>query len=195
MATRINTSFTSPTMTLEAEPESPMSDTPGHGLNSKSRNARAQARHRAKRKAYIEQLEASVTTLTETLNDLKQRGADEPASLRYMALEAENSQLRHENATLRQENNHFRDQLADAVRRSTPPKAPISPVDEYGLPRDTYKRRKRSSDDPYLASASVSYTSFFYRPFLPAGSSPHVHDVAPTLSILFYSSPSNRGAP
>ncbi len=28
----------------------------GHGLFSKSRNARAQARHRAKRKAYIEQV-------------------------------------------------------------------------------------------------------------------------------------------
>lgn len=100
-----------------------------------------------------------MTTLTDTLNDLKQRGADDPASLRYMALEAENSQLRHENASLRQENDRFRDQLADAVRRSTPPKAPISPVDEYGVSRDTYKRRKRSADDPYLASASVSLSS------------------------------------
>ena len=32
----------------------------GHGLFSKSRNARAQARHRAKRKAYIEQVHISL---------------------------------------------------------------------------------------------------------------------------------------
>lgn len=98
------------------------------------------------------QLEASVTTLTETLNDLRQRGFDEPSSLRCMALEAENNQLRHENAQLRQENSYFRDQLADAVR-STPPRALVTPPDDHSASRDSYKRRKRSADESFLASA------------------------------------------
>ncbi|KAF8324039.1 hypothetical protein DL93DRAFT_2092669 [Clavulina sp. PMI_390] len=149
------------------ELESPISDSGvpgGTGLLSKSRNARAQARHRAKRKAYIEQLEANVSSLTETLNDLRQRGAHEPSSMRYLALEAENRQLRQENAQLRHENSQFRDQLADAVR-STPPRLPIhpapnAPFDEFAIQRDGgIKRRKRSADESYLASASVSLFS------------------------------------
>jgi len=154
-AARYLPTIASPTTSVEHEVESPISEN-GHGLNSKSRNARAQARHRAKRKAYIEQLEASVTTLTETLSDLRQRGFDEPSSLRCMALEAENNQLRHENAQLRQENSYFRDQLADAVR-STPPRALVNscPPEDHIASRDSYnKRRKRSADESFLASAS-----------------------------------------
>jgi Basic region leucine zipper len=37
----------------------------------RSRNAKAQARHRAKRKAYIEQLESTVTKLQTTLGKSK----------------------------------------------------------------------------------------------------------------------------
>lgn len=198
-------------MHVEHDADSPISDNGGgHGLNSKSRNARAQARHRAKRKAYIEQvcsslsfqlvavlfivtfylqLEASVSSLTETLNDLKQRGIDDPSSLRFMALEAENHQLRHENAQLRQENNHFRDQLADAVR-STPPKIPMPTcgVDEYGYPRESYKRRKRSADESFLASASVSYILYHCSVLssLPGRLASYIRDAAPTFLSFFY---------
>lgn len=72
-----------------------------------------------------------------------------------MALEAENNQLRHENAQLRQENSYFRDQLADAVR-STPPRALVNscPPEDHVTSRDSYKRRKRSADESFLASAS-----------------------------------------
>lgn len=153
----LQTSSLSP---VDQGPVSPTSDgcnKEGHGLNSKSRNARAQARHREKKKMHIAQLEATVSSLTDTLNDLKQRGIDDPTSLRFMALEAENKQLRHENAQLRHENNQFRDQLADAVR-SSQSRLPAHQncYNEYGSPREDVKRRKRSAEESFLASASVS---------------------------------------
>lgn len=101
-------------------------------------------------------------TLTDALNDLKQRAAEDPAALRYMALEAENNQLRHEIAQLHQETSHLRAQLgADSFRPAPMMQqqqhqlAPV-PTDDFGFQRDS-KRRKRSDDEPYLASASASF--------------------------------------
>ncbi|KAI0033018.1 hypothetical protein K488DRAFT_21578, partial [Vararia minispora EC-137] len=68
----------------------------------RSRNAKAQARHRAKRKAYIEQLEQTVTKLQTALAlSPEQVAALPPPSARIR-------QLEHENATLRAENDDLR---------------------------------------------------------------------------------------
>jgi hypothetical protein len=71
-----------------------------------------------------------------------------PSSARLIELEQENSRLR-------QEINHLRGQLAEVLPLS-PTQTPMmnGPNDEYGS-RDS-KRRKRSIDEPFSASASVS---------------------------------------
>ncbi|KAL1745137.1 hypothetical protein HDZ31DRAFT_82142 [Schizophyllum fasciatum] len=69
----------------------------------RSRNAKAQARHRAKRKAYIEQLEQTVAKLQLTLGlPSEQLSVLPPPSIRIQELEAENARLEEENEQLRQ---------------------------------------------------------------------------------------------
>ncbi|KAF9516075.1 hypothetical protein BS47DRAFT_1341419 [Hydnum rufescens UP504] len=136
---------------VEQDPGSPVSDSAnnGHGINSKSRNARAQARHRAKRKAYIEQLEENVTQLQAAMNARSSEGMGPGTSSARLI------ELEQENLRLRQEINHLRGQLAELLPLS-PTQTPVmnGPNDEYGS-RDS-KRRKRSMDEPFSASASVS---------------------------------------
>ncbi|PPQ81371.1 hypothetical protein CVT25_015892 [Psilocybe cyanescens] len=83
-----------------------MSSVTSHTAHSerpeRSRNAKAQARHRAKRKAYIDQLEQTVTKLqvavgytTEQIQSLP------PPLLKIRELEQENSRLQKENDELR----------------------------------------------------------------------------------------------
>ncbi|ETW77583.1 hypothetical protein HETIRDRAFT_327794, partial [Heterobasidion irregulare TC 32-1] len=68
----------------------------------RSRNAKAQARHRAKRKAYIEQLEQTVTKLQSVLAlSPDQVVALPPPSLRIRQLEQDNAKLVRENDELR----------------------------------------------------------------------------------------------
>jgi len=101
-----------------------------------------------KRKAYIEQLEESVTQLQAALNTRDSEAAGPgPSTARLIELEQENSQLR-------QEINRLRGQLAEAMRLS-PSQTPVmsSLNDEYAS-RDS-KRRKRSIDESFSASASV----------------------------------------
>ncbi|KAI0316881.1 hypothetical protein OF83DRAFT_1031509, partial [Amylostereum chailletii] len=63
----------------------------------RSRNAKAQARHRAKRKAYIEQLEQTVTKLQTALAlTPDQVTALPPPSARIRQLEQENTRLQRE---------------------------------------------------------------------------------------------------
>jgi hypothetical protein len=70
----------------------------------RSRNAKAQARHRAKRKAYIEQLEQTVTKLQTALAlSPEQVAALPPPTLRIRQLEQENSKLHRENDELRRQ--------------------------------------------------------------------------------------------
>ncbi|KAH9034356.1 hypothetical protein EDB83DRAFT_2416435 [Lactarius deliciosus] len=70
----------------------------------RSRNAKAQARHRAKRKAYIEQLEQTVTKLQTALAlSPEQVAALPPPTLRIRQLEQENSKLLRENDELRRQ--------------------------------------------------------------------------------------------
>ncbi|KAI0074350.1 hypothetical protein K474DRAFT_1601681 [Panus rudis PR-1116 ss-1] len=68
----------------------------------RSRNAKAQARHRAKRKAYIEQLEQTVTKLQYALSYTPEQVAALPQPVvRIRELEEENAMLRREVAELR----------------------------------------------------------------------------------------------
>ncbi|EPQ50776.1 hypothetical protein GLOTRDRAFT_13435, partial [Gloeophyllum trabeum ATCC 11539] len=68
----------------------------------RSRNAKAQARHRAKRKAYIEQLEQTVVKLQTIMNlSPEQVAALPPPSVRIRELEQENQRLHHEMDRLR----------------------------------------------------------------------------------------------
>ncbi|KAI9507116.1 hypothetical protein F5148DRAFT_1208135 [Russula earlei] len=70
----------------------------------RSRNAKAQARHRAKRKAYIEQLEQTVTKLQTALAlSPEQVAALPPPTLRIRQLEQENSKLIREIDELRRQ--------------------------------------------------------------------------------------------
>jgi hypothetical protein len=70
----------------------------------RSRNAKAQARHRAKRKAYIEQLEQTVTKLQTALAlSPEQVAALPPPTLRIRQLEQENTKLIRENEELRRQ--------------------------------------------------------------------------------------------
>jgi len=70
----------------------------------RSRNAKAQARHRAKRKAYIEQLEQTVTKLQTALAlSPEQVAALPPPTMRIRQLEQENSKLMRENDELRRQ--------------------------------------------------------------------------------------------
>jgi hypothetical protein len=70
----------------------------------RSRNAKAQARHRAKRKAYIEQLEQTVTKLQTALAlSPEQVAALPPPTLRIRQLEQENTKLMRENEELRRQ--------------------------------------------------------------------------------------------
>ncbi|KAF5351460.1 hypothetical protein D9757_012053 [Collybiopsis confluens] len=68
----------------------------------RSRNAKAQARHRAKRKAYIEQLEQTVTKLQTAMGVTPDQVAALPPPLaKIRELEQENARLAKENEDLR----------------------------------------------------------------------------------------------
>ncbi|KIM82735.1 hypothetical protein PILCRDRAFT_35157, partial [Piloderma croceum F 1598] len=68
----------------------------------RSRNAKAQARHRAKRKAYIEQLESTVTKLQTALEySPDQVAALPPPLVKIRDLEQENERLQAENEEMR----------------------------------------------------------------------------------------------
>ncbi|KAH7883095.1 hypothetical protein F5I97DRAFT_177690 [Phlebopus sp. FC_14] len=89
-----------------AEPVSSQADRP-----ERSRNAKAQARHRAKRKAYIEQLEQTVTKLQTALGFTPDQVAALPPPLVKIR------ELEQENARLQKENDEMRRLLGDADHR------------------------------------------------------------------------------
>ncbi|EEB92807.1 hypothetical protein MPER_08631 [Moniliophthora perniciosa FA553] len=78
------------------------SSQPSADKPERSRNAKAQARHRAKRKAYIEQLEQTVTKLQTALGFTPEQVAALPPPLaRIQELEKETARLQEENDKLR----------------------------------------------------------------------------------------------
>ncbi|SJL10729.1 uncharacterized protein ARMOST_14123 [Armillaria ostoyae] len=109
----------------------------------RSRNAKAQARHRAKRKAYIEQLEQTVTKLQTALGvSPDQVAALPPPLIKIRELEQENGRLHKENEELRRmisDTSAGRPLPLEVTRRT------IS-HDSRNMDRD-FKRRKPDMDD------------------------------------------------
>ncbi|TFK52843.1 hypothetical protein OE88DRAFT_1627342 [Heliocybe sulcata] len=124
-------------------PQSPSSERP-----ERSRNAKAQARHRAKRKAYIEQLEQTVVKLQTIMNlSPEQVAALPPPSVRIRELEQENQRLHHELDRLRRQLEHKTLQVQQfAVDRRI-----AFPAVDRDESRD-YKRRRMSGEGAYLVS-------------------------------------------
>jgi len=130
-----------------------MSMTHGSSVHSerpeRSRNAKAQARHRAKRKAYIEQLEQTVTKLQTALGfSPEQLAALPPPLIKIRELEQENSKLQKENDEMRR-------MLADSGRGHLPVETTrrnslSSFHDARACDRDI-KRRKMNGDEVYMS--------------------------------------------
>jgi len=116
----------------------------------RSRNAKAQARHRAKRKAYIEQLEQTVTKLQSVLAlSPEQVGAIPPPVLRMRELETENLGLRRENQMLRHQLEEKNAVLRPDITRRT------VPSDDRRHDRDMKRRRTLDQgEDVYMGSQS-----------------------------------------
>ncbi|THH29805.1 hypothetical protein EUX98_g4367 [Antrodiella citrinella] len=102
----------------------------------RSRNAKAQARHRAKRKAYIEQLEQTVTKLQSVLTlSPEEVGAIPPPVMRIRELEGEIVSLRRENELLRDQLEDKNAQLRPDIGRRN------IPSDDRRYDRDMKRRR------------------------------------------------------
>jgi len=120
----------------------------------RSRNAKAQARHRAKRKAYIEQLEQTVTKLQTALGLTPDQFAVLPSPLaKIRDLEQENARLQKENDELRRMITEGRAMPVDMTRRN--PLATFQDARAYD--RD-YKRRKMSGhlDAVYMSHGDAT---------------------------------------
>ncbi|KAJ7151354.1 hypothetical protein C8R43DRAFT_1004907 [Mycena crocata] len=146
-----------------------MSSVSGHTAHSerpeRSRNAKAQARHRAKRKAYIEQLEQTVTKLQTALGFTPEQVAALPPPL------AKIRELEQENARLLKENDELHRMLSDSGGRPLPldigrRNSLTSFNDSRPCDRD-YKRRKMDSlDDVYpgISPPGSSHNDALSRP-------------------------------
>ncbi|KAJ6565460.1 hypothetical protein DFH09DRAFT_1157406 [Mycena vulgaris] len=162
-----------------------MSSVSGHTAHSerpeRSRNAKAQARHRAKRKAYIEQLEQTVTKLQTALGFTPEQVAALPPPL------AKIRELEQENARLLKENDELHRMLSESGGRTLPLEVGrrnslTSFNDSHPCDRD-YKRRKMNSlDDVYIQSPPGSaHNDALSRPpplTIPQSSLPHHYNVS-----------------
>ncbi|KAF7293046.1 BZIP domain-containing protein [Mycena indigotica] len=163
-----------------------MSSISGHTAQTaerpeRSRNAKAQARHRAKRKAYIEQLEQTVTKLQTALGFTPEQVTSLPPPLVKIR------ELEQENARLTKENDELHRLLADAGinpvtgarslsldsmgRRGSPLGA------NYGDPHRSverdFKRRKMDGMDDYLPPSSHHHSDLTRPPPLTIPQSGH----------------------
>ncbi|KAF8153300.1 hypothetical protein B0H34DRAFT_723015 [Crassisporium funariophilum] len=135
-----------------------MSSVTSHTAHSerpeRSRNAKAQARHRAKRKAYIDQLEQTVTKLQIAVGyTTEQVSALPPPLLKIRELEQDNARLQKENEELRRllTDSSSRGSLpSDATRRTS-----TTYQDSRACDRDySLKRRKQGHQDGVYISPS-----------------------------------------
>lgn len=110
----------------------------------RSRNAKAQARHRAKRKAYIEQLEQTVTKLQTALGFTPDQVAALPPPLVKIR------ELEQENARLQKENEEMRRLLGESDHRHLPDYRRHS-LHSFHEPRGCDRDfKKRKMDDLYI---------------------------------------------
>ncbi|PPQ68802.1 hypothetical protein CVT26_001717 [Gymnopilus dilepis] len=126
----------------------------------RSRNAKAQARHRAKRKAYIEQLEQTVTKLQVAVGFTgEQIAALPPPLLKIRELEQDNARLQKENDELRRllTDPNSRSIPSDSIRRS----GSIGTYPDARACDREYSLKRRKSDGVYIS---------------PSDTPPHVHD-------------------
>ncbi|KAI6014982.1 hypothetical protein F5J12DRAFT_512260 [Pisolithus orientalis] len=162
----------------------------------RSRNAKAQARHRAKRKAYIEQLEQTVTKLQTALGFTPDQVAALPPPLvKIRELEQENNRLLKENEEMRRlltESDHRHHISADYRRHAL-----SSFHDVRSCDRDF---KKRKMDDLYMQAPDPSHPETLTRPppltipqplshqqysSIPPHNSSSAHGVSGTGSSLF----------
>ncbi|KAI0718661.1 hypothetical protein C8Q72DRAFT_135415 [Fomitopsis betulina] len=138
----------------------------------RSRNAKAQARHRAKRKAYIEQLETTVTKLQVALALSPEQVATLPAPvIRIRELEEENEVLHREVDELRRQLEERNARLRpDLGRRHIP----SSPYD-----RGEYDSRRRRLPDSTVYLAQNGHTHSPPPPLLiPSSASQQTHQTS-----------------
>ncbi|KAF7967058.1 hypothetical protein HWV62_41467 [Athelia sp. TMB] len=133
------------------------------GKPERSRNAKAQARHREKRKLYIEQLESTVTKLQTALGYTPDQVAALPPPLvKIRELETENQRLHQENEDLRRmltENPENRARIPpDFGRRTTFHDGRDCDEREYEV-----SAKKRKIIDPAYLVRSINITSPFTR--------------------------------
>ncbi|KAJ7765249.1 hypothetical protein B0H16DRAFT_415091 [Mycena metata] len=111
----------------------------------RSRNAKAQARHRAKRKAYIEELEETVTKLQTALGQFAyEQHAGAPTVLPPPLEKIR--QLEAENARLAKQNDELHHMLADLGRGRPPMPMPMS-FDPNGNGNPNGNGRRSCDDD------------------------------------------------
>ncbi|KAI0357639.1 hypothetical protein OH77DRAFT_1494573 [Trametes cingulata] len=112
----------------------------------RSRNAKAQARHRAKRKAYIEQLEQTVTKLQSVLAlTPDQVAAIPPPLIRIRELEQENEMLHREVQELRRQLEMKSAQLRPEMRRESFPA-----MEDHRADREPKRRRTSDANGLYV---------------------------------------------
>ncbi|KAJ3764491.1 hypothetical protein EV360DRAFT_77432 [Lentinula raphanica] len=123
----------------------------------RSRNAKAQARHRAKRKAYIEQLEQTVTKLQTAMGVTPEHVAALPPPL------AKIRELEQENARLAKENDELRRLLTDSGIPITGPASTnggsyvSSPNSFNGTPRNMQLNRTLTGGSPVNGSGPAGF--------------------------------------
>ncbi|KAI0701942.1 hypothetical protein BC835DRAFT_1411205 [Cytidiella melzeri] len=152
----------------------------------RSRNAKAQARHRAKRKAYIEQLESTVIRLQNALAASPDQVSSLPPPLmRIRELEQENVQLTRELEELRRQlevrNARLRPDIDQRHHAFTP-------YDDRPFDREAKRRRAMQiQDEPYmlgnnqLPSPPLS-TASSLTPYTSTVPSNSMHQRSPTTS-------------
>ncbi|KAF4603001.1 hypothetical protein EYR38_003406 [Pleurotus pulmonarius] len=149
----------------------------------RSRNAKAQARHRAKRKAYIEQLEQTVTKLQTALGFSPDQVAALPPPLIKI------KELEQENARLQRENDEMRRMLSDPTRNSPMELTRRTSLTTYQEARacDRDFKRRKTVEDLYLSPTDPT-------PHNPEIARPPPLTIPQTMAHNSYSSMPHSGA-